>query len=45
MEEVLLGGNKYTFIKDYKNNALLRKSYNELTRKTYGFDFEQWYLL
>ncbi|MGB7603957.1 MAG: GNAT family N-acetyltransferase [Lutisporaceae bacterium] len=43
MEKVSIKGREYTFIKDYKGNALFRKSYNLLTKKTYGFDFEQWY--
>lgn len=43
MEEVLIKGNKYGYIKDFKDNITYRKSYNELTQKTYGFDFEQWY--
>jgi len=43
MEEVLIKGRRYAFIKGYKDNAALRKSYNLLTKKTYGFDFEQWY--
>ena len=43
MGKVLINGNEYVFIKDYKDNALFRKSYNELTQKTYGFDFEKWY--
>ena len=43
MEKALISGKEYVFIKDYKHNALFRKSYNELTQKTYGFDFEQWY--
>lgn len=43
MEEVLINGSKHTFIKDFKDNALFRKSYNALTQKTYRFDFEQWY--
>lgn len=43
MEEVFINDKKYTFIKDFKDNTLFRKSYNVLTQKTYGFDFEQWY--
>ncbi len=31
------------FIKDYFNNDTLRQELNELTRQTYGFDFENWY--
>lgn len=43
MEEVLINGKKYTYIKDFKDNTLFRESYNVLTQKTYRFDFEQWY--
>lgn len=43
MEKVLVNGKEYGFAKDFKDNALLRKSFNALTQKTYGFDFEQWY--
>lgn len=43
MKEVFINGKKYTFIKDYKDNEAYRKSYNSLTQKTYGFDFEDWY--
>lgn len=34
---------KYTYITDYKDNDKLRKSLNELTEKTFGFNFEKWY--
>lgn len=43
MEKVLINGKEYSFIKNYKENTVLRKSYNELTKSTYEFDFEQWY--
>lgn len=33
----------YKLVSNYKGNELLRKLYNELTRTTYGFDFEAWY--
>jgi GNAT superfamily N-acetyltransferase len=38
-----VNGNKYIFINDYKDNDILRNSFNNLTRNTYGFDFEDWY--
>ncbi len=39
-----MGKNKnMKFIKDYFNNDALREELNELTRQTYGFDFESWY--
>lgn len=34
---------KYTFIKDYKHDEGLRRSFDELTQKTFGFRFEEWY--
>lgn len=34
---------KYKYVKDVRNNDILRKSFNELTRKTFGFDFVKWY--
>lgn len=43
MEKILINGVDYAFIKDYKDNESLRRSYNKLTQKTYEFDFEQWY--
>jgi GNAT superfamily N-acetyltransferase len=43
MKQVLINGKQYEFIKAFKENKVVRKSYNELTQRTYGFDFEQWY--
>jgi GNAT superfamily N-acetyltransferase len=43
MEYLLINGRKYGFAKNYKENEALRKKYNELTEKTYGFSFEPWY--
>lgn len=34
---------KYNMVVDYKDNSVLRKSFNDLTEKTYGFQFEEWY--
>lgn len=34
---------KYTYITDYKNNDKLRKSFNELSEKTFGINFIEWY--
>lgn len=34
---------KYTYIKAYKDNDKMRKSLNELAKKTFGFNFENWY--
>lgn len=30
-------------IKDYRNHDVLRDSFNELAKKTFGLDFENWY--
>lgn len=35
-------GNR-TFLKNYRNNDELRASFNELAKKTFGLDFEDWY--
>lgn len=34
---------RYTYVKDYKNDDKLRKSFNELTEKTFCFNFIKWY--
>lgn len=34
---------EYRFIYDYKEDGALRKSFNNLTNKIWGFDFEAWY--
>lgn len=34
---------KYQFAINYKDNDNLRKSFNELTQRTYGFSLEGWY--
>ncbi|WP_099467153.1 GNAT family N-acetyltransferase [Konateibacter massiliensis] len=33
----------YRLIKGYKDNTDLRKSFNDLAKSVYGFDFEDWY--
>ncbi|MBU3106127.1 GNAT family N-acetyltransferase [Clostridium gasigenes] len=44
MREYLeIEGKQYRYISDYKNNQILRTSFNNLARKTFGIDFEQWY--
>ena len=44
MREYLeIEGKQYSYISDYKNNQTLRTSFNNLARKTFGIDFEQWY--
>lgn len=43
MEHVDIKGKTYGLAVGFKDNDKLRGSYNRLTRKTYGFDFEEWY--
>lgn len=33
----------YVFVKDYKDDNILRKSLNDLAEKTFGINFEGWY--
>ncbi len=33
----------YEIVKDYRDNDILRASFNELAKKTFGLDFEDWY--
>lgn len=33
----------YTLVKNYRNDAALRASFNELAGKTFGLSFEDWY--
>jgi len=43
MNYIIIKGEKYDYAVNYKENHNIRRSFNSLTRKTYGFDFEQWY--
>ena len=43
MEKIPLKGKTYDIVVNYKDDEKLRNSFNGLTRKTYGFDFEDWY--
>ncbi len=43
MEYVNVNGKTYRYIVNFKDNDALRNSFNDLTRKTFGFDFEEWY--
>ncbi len=45
MNELLLmiNGESYTLITDYKDNEIYRQGLNKLVRNIYGFDFEDWY--
>lgn len=36
-------GETYQLITNFKNEAIFRNSFNELTQNTYGFNFENWY--
>lgn len=42
-EYININGEKYIYEKDYKDNDVLRKSFNSLARKNFGIDFEGWY--
>ena len=42
-EKVLISNKEYTFVKDYRNNGKLRVKLDNLTDKTYGFNFKEWY--
>lgn len=34
---------EYKFVKDYSENEMLRKSFSELAKETFGIDFEKWH--
>lgn len=40
---ITINNTEYQFIKNYKDIDKYRLCLNALTKKTYGFDFEQWY--
>lgn len=42
-EFFLINDKKYIYSCNYKDDSGLRNSFNSLTEKTYGFNFEQWY--
>lgn len=42
-QRIGIKGKSFTLITDFKANDIYRSSYNDLTRKTYHFDFESWY--
>jgi GNAT superfamily N-acetyltransferase len=44
MEHIKLNDYTYRYAYDFKKNPDLRATFNALTKKTFGFDFEQWYL-
>lgn len=44
MSEILLiNDKKYIYRCNYRDNKMLRSSFDRLTEKTYGFNFKQWY--
>lgn len=44
MSEILLiNGKKYIYRCNYRDDNMLRSSFDRLTEKTYGFNFKQWY--
>lgn len=43
MEIITLNGQEYGYVVNYRNEEKMRDSFNKLTRKVYGFDFEEWY--
>ncbi|WP_160680112.1 GNAT family N-acetyltransferase [Clostridium sp. C8-1-8] len=45
MESIIINNEEYFFISNFKDETYYRQSFNELTRKNFGFDFEQWYML
>lgn len=42
-KNVKVNDREYTFVKDYRDNEILRDGLNKLTDKTYGFNFSQSY--
>ena len=42
-EKVLIDGDEYIYVKDYRDNERLREGLNNLTEKTYGFNFRRRY--
>lgn len=43
MEFIKVNDKTYGYTVNFKDDDQLRRSFNSLTRKTYGFDFEEWY--
>lgn len=42
MKKIIHRNQEYTIEKEVRNNDYIRDSFNKLTKKTYGFDFEDW---
>lgn len=43
MENLVIKDNSYHFIKDFKHDEVLRKSFNAMTETHFGFSLEDWY--
>ncbi|MDW3196552.1 MAG: GNAT family N-acetyltransferase [Cytophagales bacterium] len=43
MEKLVIKDNSYHFIKDFKHDEVLRKSFNSMTETHFGFSLEDWY--
>jgi len=41
--KLMVSNEEYTLIKDYRENDKYRLSFNNLAKKVYGIDFEEWY--
>jgi len=41
--KTIINNEEYFLIKAFKDHSNYRQSFNDLTKKTYGFDFEEWY--
>lgn len=41
--EYTVNGKQFLYVYDYKDDRDMRCSFNSLTQKVYGFNFEQWY--
>lgn len=44
MDTIKINDKTYDYVVDFKNDVLLREGFNNLTRKVFGFDFEDWYI-
>lgn len=44
MELIEINNINYGFVKDFKHDQEIRSSFNELTKATFEFNFENWYL-
>jgi len=44
VDTLTINGKSYGYAFNFRNDTELRASFNRLTQKVYGFDFENWYL-